>query len=54
MASTAAVISALAEAAALPDSRDRKAMLWATMSPNEPLCQTIATAWQLERKEAAE
>jgi hypothetical protein len=52
--STEAVISALDEAESLQDSRDRKAILWGTMGPNEPMCQIIKTAWQLAQKDAAE
>jgi hypothetical protein len=54
ISSTQTVINALDAAKAIPGAIDRKAFLWAAAGVDNPIFNTISTAWQLEGKDAAD
>jgi len=52
ISSTRAVIAAIDKAKTIQSARDRKAILWEAAGPNDPIFQTISTAWKLEEEDA--
>jgi len=52
--STKTLIAALDKAKTIQSAVDRAAILWEAAGPNDPILQTISTAWKLKKKDAGD